>query len=67
VGSLAPITEHKGKPEIQTKITKTNQKVGNRNNKTVFVWIVDLKLSNLGNPNKKVGIPNKNKKCRKSK
>jgi hypothetical protein len=27
--------------------------------KTGFVWIVDLKLSNLGNPNKKVGNPNK--------
>jgi hypothetical protein len=25
----------------------------------VFVLIVDLKLSNLGNPNKKVGNPNK--------
>jgi hypothetical protein len=46
------------KPEIQTKMKK-NQKVGNPNKKTVFVWIVDLKLSNLGNPNKNIGNPNK--------
>jgi hypothetical protein len=37
----------------QLKLGKT----GNPNQKTVFVWIVDLKLSNLRNPNNKVGNP----------
>jgi hypothetical protein len=47
-------------PNIQTKKSekiKKKPKSLKSKQKTVFVWIADLKFSNLGNPNKKVENP----------
>jgi hypothetical protein len=38
---------------------KNKKKPKSRKKQFLFGLIVDLKLSNLGNPNKKVGNPNK--------
>jgi hypothetical protein len=54
-----------GKPQIQIKNTQfqaknKKNKIRKSKQKLFFVWIVDLKLRNLANPNKKIANPNKN-------